>query len=65
MRSKQIISCQQEKQMVRAESQRALVTPTELVGRSEAQSGFGNYHSCPGRPQSVEGKLIREMAVVD
>lgn len=56
--------------MVRAESQRALVTPTELVGRSEAQSGFGNYHSCqnhscPGRPQSVEGKLIREMAVVD
>lgn len=51
--------------MVRAESQRALVAATELVGRSEAQSGFGNYHSCPGRPQSVEGKLIREMAVVD
>lgn len=64
MSSRQVVSCQQGRQMVRGESWKALVTLPELVGRLPSWGGFGNQHSCPGGCR-VEGELIRGRATME
>lgn len=64
MSPRQVISCQQGRQMMRGESWKALVTLPELVGRFQSRGGIGNQHSCPGSCR-VEGELIRGRAIVE
>lgn len=63
MSSRQVISCQQGRQMMRGESWKALVTLPELGGRFQSWRGIGNEHSCPGSCR-VEGELRRGRAIV-